>query len=53
MVRVLDRKVLREIRSSWGLLTAITSIIAVRRDPSRVAHAGSLREHESADEDAE
>jgi len=28
-VKALDRKVLRELRSSWGLLTAITSIIAV------------------------
>jgi len=28
-VKVLDRKVLRELRASWGLLTAITSIIAV------------------------
>jgi putative ABC transport system permease protein len=28
-VKVLDRKVLRELKASWGLLTAITSIIAV------------------------
>jgi len=28
-VRVLDRKLLRQLRSSWGLILAITSIIAV------------------------
>jgi tellurite resistance protein TerC len=32
------------------VVTTIASIIAVRKDPSRVAHAGSIREHEQGDD---
>jgi tellurite resistance protein TerC len=32
------------------VVTTIASIVAVRKDPSRVAHAGSIREHEQQDD---